>query len=120
MKTQDNPADLITKTIRAEKLLSSDIWWKGPNWLPLSNTWKIENEYTLHPDVSQNETGGAESNESDNIKQIEISTFYGDVTSQQTLANSKSIYWDFGCYENCIIFFLKLKIMKDRIKNKIF
>lgn len=44
----DNPADLITRGITAEDLLTSQVWWKGPTWLSM-------NENTL-PRVPTTET----------------------------------------------------------------
>ena len=31
--TRDNSADLLSRGTTAEKLLSSELWWKGPTWL---------------------------------------------------------------------------------------
>ena len=34
--TSQNPADLASRGVRAEDLLSSELWWCGPKWLTLS------------------------------------------------------------------------------------
>lgn len=33
ISTTDNPADLISRGIRATEIIKSDVWWKGPHWL---------------------------------------------------------------------------------------
>ncbi len=35
--TSDNPADLASRGVRAQDLLSSELWWHGPKWLTLSS-----------------------------------------------------------------------------------
>lgn len=31
--SEDNPADLISRGMRCDKILESDLWWTGPTWL---------------------------------------------------------------------------------------
>ena len=37
--TRDNSADLLSRGTTAEKLLSSELWWKGPTWLLTPSEW---------------------------------------------------------------------------------
>ena len=50
--TNENPADILTREISAENLLQSKLWWYATKWL-LSEEWKKEeNEYELHPEIT--------------------------------------------------------------------
>lgn len=42
--TQDNPADLVSRGLRPDQLINSDLWWHGPKWLLLN-----ENEWSINP-----------------------------------------------------------------------
>lgn len=33
ISTADNPADVISRGVRASDIINSDIWWKSPQWL---------------------------------------------------------------------------------------
>ena len=49
VNTEENPADLITKSIKIKDFLTSDLWWKGPKWLPHKKDWKnLQDEFSLH------------------------------------------------------------------------
>lgn len=37
VSTNENPADIITRGIKAKNLLNTSLWWNGPNWLSNSN-----------------------------------------------------------------------------------
>ena len=51
VKTDENPADILTRSISAEDLLKSELWWKATKWI-LSEEWKEnDNEYELHPEI---------------------------------------------------------------------
>ena len=50
VRTNDNPADLLTKDISAGELLKSELWWEGPSWLRHKSMWPVsEQVYNLHP-----------------------------------------------------------------------
>ena len=51
VKTDENPADILTRYISAEDLLKNELWWKATKWI-LGEEWKKNyNEYELHPDI---------------------------------------------------------------------
>ena len=48
INTKSNPADIITRDIKGQDLLNSDLWWKGPEWLTDKSKWpKCEEQYNL-------------------------------------------------------------------------
>jgi len=43
IRSKDNPADLISRGATPEQLKNSNLWWKGSQWLKLSeNNWPGE------------------------------------------------------------------------------
>lgn len=60
VSTYDNPADLLSRGVPADKLISSSIWWHGPSWLSKpSNEWPQQDhklETTLPELKKQNTT----------------------------------------------------------------
>ena len=118
--SEDNPADFITKPVSVEKLFSTNLWLKGPEWLPNKDKWETGDNYNLHPEVPQNPanewcTG------SETLERVEMNTMYGNIYSFQTRTNldsASSYYWDFGDYTSCLKFFLGLELIKSFIKGK--
>ena len=52
VNTNENPADILTREISAEELLKSKLWWYATKWI-ISEDWKKQqNEYELHPEVT--------------------------------------------------------------------
>ena len=50
--SEDNPADILTRDISAEDLLKSKSWWHATQWI-IQEDWKKENnEYKLHPEIT--------------------------------------------------------------------
>ena len=50
--SEDNPADILTRDISAEDLLKSKSWWHATQWI-IQEDWKKENnDYKLHPDIT--------------------------------------------------------------------
>ena len=47
--TPENPADLLTRGIDAEALLSSMLWKNGPTWLTTADKWPLFNQPPLPP-----------------------------------------------------------------------
>ncbi|XP_072766488.1 uncharacterized protein [Anoplolepis gracilipes] len=48
VKSKENPADLISRSVTPEKLKNSDLWWKGPPWLNLNKKeWPSEGAEVL-------------------------------------------------------------------------
>lgn len=37
VRTSKNPADLISRGIKARELRANELWWKGPSWLSTPN-----------------------------------------------------------------------------------
>ena len=51
VKTDENPADILTRYISAEDLLKNELWWKATKWI-LCEEWKEnDKEYELHPEI---------------------------------------------------------------------
>ncbi|KAK9754938.1 Pao retrotransposon peptidase [Popillia japonica] len=46
IRSEDNPADLLTGGVLPNKLASSDLWWNGPKWLAEANINFTEQEIT--------------------------------------------------------------------------
>lgn len=47
--SKDNPADLISRGVTADKLLDSTLWWAGPNWLSKQKgEWPIQKPKSLN------------------------------------------------------------------------
>ena len=59
---KENPADLITKPIKAQKLINDNFWWQGPIWLKDPNIWDKPNQYMLDPPVGNNANTTAKKN----------------------------------------------------------
>ena len=54
VNTSDNPADIITRPIKGQELLDSNLWWEGPSWLKYPEKWpKQEYEFKLQTEFSQ-------------------------------------------------------------------
>ena len=50
VKSEDNPADILTKPIKGEDLLQNNLWWYGPSWLLNKEEWPSQEQvYELHP-----------------------------------------------------------------------
>jgi len=41
---KDNPADLGSRGLKAVELKSNELWWKGPQWLPVKEKWPEKSE----------------------------------------------------------------------------
>ena len=53
ISSSDNPADILTKDISADDLLTKDLWWNSPEWLVDKTKWTLEDpKYELHPTSS--------------------------------------------------------------------
>ena len=50
VKTDENPADILTRYISGEDLLQSQLWWKATKWI-LHEEWKKHKKYELHPEI---------------------------------------------------------------------
>ena len=56
---KENPADWLTKPVKANKFLSDPLWWEGPKWLKNPLNWDGDNEYSLNGEgiVPENNEG---------------------------------------------------------------
>ena len=92
VNTAENPADLLTKPVKADKFLENELWWKGPQWLPYKDQWDIENEHCLHPQGSfiEPEPPDKTKKEIDEDK-VEITTMYGNMDSTQNEATRSGL-----------------------------
>lgn len=45
VSTNENPADIITRGIKAKGLSNANLWWNGPNWLSNSNDCWPQNSF---------------------------------------------------------------------------
>lgn len=47
---KENPADLLSRGVKATDLIQADHWWQGPGWLKLpSNNWPEQTDQTKEP-----------------------------------------------------------------------
>ena len=42
--TTDNPADLVTRGVKVNDLVTNSFWFKGPAWLPFVNLWPSQKD----------------------------------------------------------------------------
>ena len=50
--TQENPADILTRDIKAEDLKKCQLWWQAPGWIQEKKEWPLtEQSFNLHPPV---------------------------------------------------------------------
>ena len=118
VKSLENPADFITKPIRAKQLLTSKLWWQGPSWLPHKNKWDIENPFSLFPDSSRNPVSDWSIDPI--VKEEEINTMYGTIVSNVPIEATRSpdsYYWNFSSYDKCINFFSGLNLIYKFLKT---
>ena len=47
--TLENPADLLTRGVTAETLISSSLWQNGPSWLTTPDRWPLFDQPPLPP-----------------------------------------------------------------------
>ena len=105
---KENPADFITKPIKAQNLLKSSKWWEGPAWIKDPNVWDKENPYRLEPFVKPTKA--------QNKATAWISTCYGNVgTNLDELA--KTTRWEFSEYNRAIMFYVGLNWLIKRIRR---
>ncbi|XP_024871917.1 uncharacterized protein LOC112454648 [Temnothorax curvispinosus] len=55
---KQNPADLATRGLKADKLFHLDLWWKGPKWLSESQASWPYTEYRSTSDIDMEERPG--------------------------------------------------------------
>ena len=90
MNSKDNPADFVTKPIRAKKLKTSDLWEKGPEWLTDMLNWKKEEQkYTLFPNTLEEED---QWKVTANFVQVNVSNFLGQITGRLQTTNTVNIW----------------------------
>ncbi|XP_037930940.1 uncharacterized protein LOC119665767 [Teleopsis dalmanni] len=92
-----NPADLLTRGIKAKQLMQSELWKWGPSWLIMeSNEWnisKIEDSATLITKVLQEENLHKGIQQSINTELEKID----DLTLEEL--NKAEVYW-IGCAQS--------------------
>ena len=44
VSTGENPADLLTRGVKVEDLVSDPLWLKGPAWLPCESSWPSQKD----------------------------------------------------------------------------
>ena len=90
VNSKDNPADFVTKPIRAKKLKTSDLWEKGPEWLTDMLNWKKEEQkYTLFPNTLEEED---QWKVTANFVQVNVSNFLGQITGRLQTTNTVNIW----------------------------
>ncbi|XP_049274098.1 uncharacterized protein LOC125759411 [Rhipicephalus sanguineus] len=85
VKSDENPADLMTRGVKMQHLLNSELWWKGPTW--------IRNE-KQRPDYDIM----IESDNDDNEHDEEIVTSLTTTTSQEKIIDVNR----FGSYKKAL------------------
>ena len=113
VKSEENPADQITKPITNK----TELWWRGPNWLPHAEIWDIENDFNLFPEGAVIEHPIIKKQ---SIPLEDFDTFCGvmSVTQQKTEDKSLSnLMWSHGDYRKCITFFSGLTVLIKAMKT---
>ena len=132
--------------LKAHKLLTSSLWWKGPEWLTHHEKWDIDNKFNLHPDLSNkitkewpisvkvaqiSVTGGETRTVIQKSKKkhipskyftkINVSTMFGSVEATVNKKSEKSpskYFWAYSHYRDLIHFFIGLNLIKKWIKTR--
>ena len=69
---------MTTRPVSAKKLIESEIWKKGPEWLKNKEQWKNETEkYNLFP-----ETNESEWEVDSNLTQVKVINLLGHTTGE--------------------------------------
>ncbi|XP_075162598.1 uncharacterized protein LOC142235215 [Haematobia irritans] len=49
VKSEHNPADIISRGVRPQELIGSTLWWYGPSWMKLSSAdWQVQSRSEFH------------------------------------------------------------------------
>ena len=78
---EDNPADWLTKPVKAKKLMSYSLWWEGPKWPKNPQNWDRENPYSLNgggmePDFTQGTMSAMLGNIAPSMAQDKLPSFW--------------------------------------------
>ena len=105
---KENPADMITRPVRAQKLLTSERWWKGPAWLKDPALWDLPNIYVLNPEIIDDEP---------KEHQLQVAAFFCNLLAKVVKPDVACLWKNFITYEKNICFFAILNFMKLRAKK---
>ena len=113
---KENPADYMTKPIKATLFLNKSLWWEGPEGLTISKSWDVENPYTLTNPINQTSVFIAH-----NDATVTLNTCYGSIKTKVKNFDISNL-WATSSYRKCILLFVGLKrwIKFHRNKDVIF
>ena len=83
---KENPADWLTKPVKANKFMSESLWWEGPKWLKDPLNWDKDNPYSLNGEGTEPE-----------FNKGDTSVMVGNVTP-----NELSPFWCVNTYKKTI------------------
>ena len=97
IKSEDNPADILTKPITGEDLLQSKLWWNGPSWIFDKDKWPIQDQkYTLQPveEVAMHAAQITETEKNGKVIPSTLSSFFSEGMFLKNLKNfTYAIRW---------------------------
>ena len=108
----DNPADLITRPIRADQLKNSNLWKIGPIWLTDESNWQEDEKYNLFPIINQE---NEEWKISQDKIQIKVKNLMEQVTAE--INNKETLKCWKNSYEKTIRFFAIINRLKKKAKK---
>ncbi|XP_047985626.1 uncharacterized protein LOC125225814 isoform X1 [Leguminivora glycinivorella] len=108
VSSNDNPADLLTRGLPADKLINCTLWWEGPSWLSkCSDTWPCNSTSTPLPDSELTETHCNTTTNSTNVQpNIFIDNLFRRWSDVNKLINCVAFIYRF--VNNCLIHNKKL------------
>ena len=112
-----NPADYLTKAIKAKKFVVDELWWKGPDWVKDPLQWQTDNIYTLTPQIIHVPIFSNVPN-IPNFHKFEVNTRYGKVNGALH-KDSPPHVWSLFTYVLTIKLFIGFNRLINKSKNNV-